>query len=1213
MARAHRGAEELRERGEPDPRDAPCEQPAREPDGVHHGRSQAAAGDQLDLAVEEGQVEAGVVGDEDGVLAGEGEEAADRRRRARRPAQVAVMDPRQARDHGRELDARVDERLERACREQCLDADGADLADPGAGRPQARRLEVDDDEARRLEGQPLAGRRGQADAVTTPGEADVAFDDVLEQAPGERHGRMREREERAGRLLGGNRPPALLNQLDEPVGRIERQLHPSEHTRTYVRSQSGRMPGDGVEVPRVAATSFEQLAFRGRWRRYQKLALESVENDLAQGRWRSHIVAPPGSGKTLVGVELIRRLGRPALVLVPNTAIQAQWLRAVELFGGDGTVAAPDTSSPISVLTYQSLCQLDDPAGALGDLAGRRWATQRAKAIASTPDEVQADSARWTGEAARRRDREVRKITASLKREIARAEHGDLHLGQLLSAGARERLEALDARGVNTIVLDECHHLASLWGYVVRAGIEELGDVHLIGLTATPPGELTAAEEDLYEALLGPVDFTVPTPAVVREGYLAPYQELAWLTEPLQVEADWLAEHDLRFQELITTLHDDVDGPLSFPSWVLTRLRDRQREGEEAKVTWASFQRRHPALARAGARFLTSAGLPLPPGAPRGEGYREVPSLDDWLVILEDYALKRLSPDPSPEAAAKYEAVAAALRDLGFNLTRQGIRRGASDVDRLLTMSAAKSIALVEVVDCEYVARGEALRALVLTDSEQAAATADEVLLGVLRPEAGTAPEAVLTLGGDARTAPLRPLLVSGRGLRCTPDDADVLLAALQERVDERVKGWTSELDADGLARLQARGGAWTPRLWVALATELLADGVVKALVGTRALLGEGWDAPCVNVLVDLSAATTSVSVTQMRGRSLRLDPDDPEKIASNWDIVCVASGLARGDADYRRFVRKHLHLFAPSEDGVIEAGPSHVHPALSPFAPPAATEFNEINRSMVRRAREHRQARELWAIGEPYLGEEHETLVVRPEQERVLTDHDRPPAYPTDQRIPLGLAGAGAVLSPLAAAGAGEPLALLGIALVPLALAWGWRRMARTRRELQESLPLDLVAYAVRDAYQELGELSETAGASLAIEPRSSGYLRVWLKEASTEESSRFTVALNEVIEPTGAPRYLVSRLVPSLRSSLAALFRAATFREPFERRWVEVPSDLGRRKDRAQTFGRAWRRWLGPTQLVFTQRSEQGKAARAAAGAQSADYRALRRRVWL
>ena len=80
------------------------------------------------------------------------------------------------------------------------------------------------------------------------------------------------------------------------------------------------------------------------------------------------------------------------------------------------------------------------------------------------------------------------------------------------------------------MVLDECHHLASLWGYVVRAAVEELGDVHLVGLTATPPDELTKDEAELYGALLGPVDFTVPTPAVVRERFLAPYQELAWLT-----------------------------------------------------------------------------------------------------------------------------------------------------------------------------------------------------------------------------------------------------------------------------------------------------------------------------------------------------------------------------------------------------------------------------------------------------------------------------------------------------------------------------------------------------------------------------------------------------------------------------------------------------------------------------------------------------------
>ncbi len=53
---------------------------------------------------------------------------------------------------------------------------------------------------------------------------------------------------------------------------------------------------------------------------------------------------------------------------------------------------------------------------------------------------------------------------------------------------------ALRAGGVATVVLDECHHLASMWGYVIRAVLSELGDVHVIGLTATPPDALTGDE-----------------------------------------------------------------------------------------------------------------------------------------------------------------------------------------------------------------------------------------------------------------------------------------------------------------------------------------------------------------------------------------------------------------------------------------------------------------------------------------------------------------------------------------------------------------------------------------------------------------------------------------------------------------------------------------------------------------------------------------------
>jgi hypothetical protein len=268
----------------------------------------------------------------------------------------------------------------------------------------------------------------------------------------------------------------------------------------------------------------------------------------------------------------------------------------------------------------------------------------------------------------------------------------------------------------------------------------------------------------------------------------------------------------------------------------------------------------------------------------------------------------------------------------------------------------------------------------------------------------------------------------------------------------------------------------------------------------------------------------------------------------------------------------------------------------------------------MAHRAREHELARRRWAIGEPYLCEEQETLVVRPRRGRTEPPQHEAgaPAYPVSQRVPYTLAVAATVASPVFALAADQPIALAGLATVPAAVGWAYARLSRTRREIQETLPLDLAAYAVRDAYREVGELSEEAAASLAIEPRSSGYLRVWLKHATPEESARFTTALNDVVDPAGLPRYLVGRLVPGGRSAFTALLRTLTSRPPFETRWVAVPLDLGRRKERAEIFARTWRRWLGPSELVFTQRTAAGNEALAAVRAQSADYEARARRVW-
>ena len=48
------------------------------------------------------------------------------------------------------------------------------------------------------------------------------------------------------------------------------------------------------------------LEFKGTWRNYQARVLEHADRYMADGK--IHIVAAPGSGKTTLGIELIRRM-----------------------------------------------------------------------------------------------------------------------------------------------------------------------------------------------------------------------------------------------------------------------------------------------------------------------------------------------------------------------------------------------------------------------------------------------------------------------------------------------------------------------------------------------------------------------------------------------------------------------------------------------------------------------------------------------------------------------------------------------------------------------------------------------------------------------------------------------------------------------------------------------------------------------------------------
>jgi superfamily II DNA or RNA helicase len=75
----------------------------------------------------------------------------------------------------------------------------------------------------------------------------------------------------------------------------------------------------------------DMMAFRKDWRAYQSRLLNSLDRYLDNKRL--HLVAAPGSGKTVLGLEVIRRINQPTLVLAPTITIRDQWVdRLVELF-----------------------------------------------------------------------------------------------------------------------------------------------------------------------------------------------------------------------------------------------------------------------------------------------------------------------------------------------------------------------------------------------------------------------------------------------------------------------------------------------------------------------------------------------------------------------------------------------------------------------------------------------------------------------------------------------------------------------------------------------------------------------------------------------------------------------------------------------------------------------------------------------------------------
>lgn len=880
------------------------------------------------------------------------------------------------------------------------------------------------------------------------------------------------------------------------------------------------------------------MTFRKTWRAYQSRLLSHLDGYL-QNR-RLHLVAAPGSGKTVLGLEVIKRVNQPTLVLAPTITIRDQWVdRLVDLFlsPGSGRPAWVSTElrSPafLTVATYQAL-----------------------HAVCSEEPEEQAQP-------------------------VEGEENGDSknHLfeppdnGTDANHGAQGHIqlpEAFTEAKFGALVLDEAHHLRAEWWKTLTSVAAQLDKPTIIALTATPPYDVSPFEWQRYEELCGPVDAEVSVPELVLEGDLCPHQDYVYFSTPTEKEqkviSDFRAAVD-SFVERLRANEGFKDAILTHP-WITTPDEHTEEILEDPEYLSSMVV------------FLHAAGREVPQAVLKtlGLSHKQVPVLElEWLEVLLSHCLYF-----DVESFQSSEQILKLLRrellQIGAIERRKVKLRDPSDHLKLLTTSITKLKSIEQIVRLESSSLGAELRCVILTDFIRRAEMPKSTGEVAVCEDIGIVP--IFEYLRRAALSDIRLGVLSG-SLVVIPNSAEPILRQAAtglgiEPGDLSISALSHDPD---YSSVEIRGEYY--RGSVRLITSVFERGGITVLVGTKSLLGEGWDAPCINTLVLASFVGSFVLSNQMRGRSIRVDSAQPQKTANIWHLVCVEPGLFGPGDDYELLVRR-CSAFAGvnSAAPVIENGTERLGFGHPPFS---CDQIAQINTQTCRRALDRAGLRQQWqdALDAGSI--------------KQMTDGLKAP----DASLPRGFVLTNTIAALLIQAAYmavaileyfGRILGrvrttqdfwtfatlLLGIAAI-VSLPWSLIALWRLIRHGTPERSIKQIGRAVLEALEYEGSIDQQAGVFRVYADRNGdGTVFCWIGGGTGKEQATFLRALREILSPIDNPRYLLAR------RKIWKVFREDYF---------AVPDVLARKKEVAEMFTQRWKRLVGPVELVYTRTPEGRK----------------------
>ena len=848
------------------------------------------------------------------------------------------------------------------------------------------------------------------------------------------------------------------------------------------------------------------LTFKFPWREYQGKFLDGFQEHITDNHL--HVIAPPGSGKTILGLEMLLRIGKPTLVLAPTLTIRNQWRdRLVDFFEPapvtDTLSLSIKDPALLTFSTYQSLFALHR---SFGDNAGEKL------------------------------------------------------------------VKFIKQHKIETLVLDEAHHLKNEWWNCLFQ-LKQIKDLTIVSLTATPPYDSSALEINRYFELCGPIDDEIAVPDLIKNGDLCPHQDFIYFSRPDNAQIKYIVRYREQIIHFTNTLLENVD------------FQNFLKGLEIYSGSETSLERiyENPQFFSAILIFLRASGNEIESAKLRILGFKsndvDFPSFTyEWSQYLLQEVLVN-----QRETFIVHEAILMPiekeLRTIGV-FERQKVNFvGNQDLYRNLANSPSKLKSICDILKDTSETLKKETRAVVLTD--------------YIRKE-------FLDFDGKGLQKLNKLGVVSIFHFLMAQDGFDTQVGVLtgsliilhRTALEElRLVMPESDLKTEALDFVEDYYFIKVPESGknkiVAAVTKLFENGTINILIGTKALLGEGWDAPSINTLVLASYVGSFVSSNQMRGRAIRIDADVSNKTGAIWHLACLDPTTEDGGKDMEK-LKQRFEAF----NGVSLRNEPFIENGLGRLSLPeklnADLDITALNNNMLQEAQNRSVLKNRWdtaiATGNVLI----RALKVPYEKKVPFTKTKRLAGLNAVKYLSVQvitgmslflpefmIKNFGAILNK----GWLSFLYLLGSAVVvgfgpktvkALKVYFLFGNQFKKTRKIANAVFAHLVDQ----------NLLTTASNEIEIisEQQTNGTFIIYLEGANQHDCNLFVGILDEIIAPIENPRYLLV--------NQSWLKRKLGFRN-----YYVVPSQFAKRKEDAQVFKKYWNKHVDGSKILFTRNLEGRK----------------------